>query len=183
MAVENDETDSKQLESVADAINISPLMRRGSDTSEPVRTDGRLEAPYSTGASPESGPELASKDARPAQKPNISGQITGGDLFAGAGVKLKGKIFSCNILTIEGEFEGQLNARQLVISKGGFFKGTAEVEEADIGGRFNGTLRVSGCLTVRRNGIIQGKISYGEIAIEPGGEVRGQVAAQFGRRK
>lgn len=106
-----------------------------------------------------------------------------GDLVTCAGVKLKGTISSCNVLTVEGEIDATVQARQLVVMNGGALVGKAEVEEADIGGRFEGTLHASGKLVVRRTGRVIGQITYGQIEVEPGGELRGNISVQLGNRK
>lgn len=106
-----------------------------------------------------------------------------GDLIACAGVRLKGSISACNTLTVEGEVESTVQARHLVILNGGAFVGKANVEEADIAGRFEGTLQTTGKLIVRRSGRVIGQIAYGQIEVEPGGELRGNISLQVGNRK
>ena len=51
----------------------------------------------------------------------------------------------------------------------------AEVDYADLGGRFEGTLVARERLFVRSTGRIHGKIHYSQIEIEPGGEISGDV--------
>ena len=50
--------------------------------------------------------------------------------------------------------------------------------DAEIAGRFEGTLSVSGKLIIRRTGVFNGQVSYGQLEIEPGGELRGRVDVQ-----
>ncbi|GAA0571678.1 hypothetical protein GCM10008942_20470 [Rhizomicrobium electricum] len=95
-------------------------------------------------------------------------------LVAGAGVTLKGNM-QCDMLRVEGSIEGDVKARKLVISSGGTLMGTAEIEDAEIEGIFEGTLIVSGHLVVRSTGRLAGKFQYGEIEIERGGAVTGEV--------
>jgi cytoskeletal protein CcmA (bactofilin family) len=94
---------------------------------------------------------------------------------AGAGVKLKGEIIGCDTLRIEGIVDGNATARQLILCPGGSFLGTADIDEAEIEGNFDGTLNVRGRLVLRNNGRISGTLSYGEIEIERGGEIAGQI--------
>jgi len=96
-------------------------------------------------------------------------------LHAGAGVKLKGDITGCDTLRVEGIVDGNATARQLILCPGGSFLGTAEIEEAEIEGDFDGTLNVHGRLFLRSNGRITGTLSYGQIEIERGGEIAGQI--------
>ena len=58
-----------------------------------------------------------------------------------------------------------------------FFKGSADVEEADISGRFEGELIARDRLVVRTGGLINGTIRYGCIVIESGGEISGDMQA------
>jgi len=98
-------------------------------------------------------------------------------LYAGPGIMLKGEIAGCDTLKVEGVVDGNASARQLVVCQGGRFLGTAEIEEAEIEGNFEGTLCVHGHLLLRSSGRISGKLSYGQIEIEKGGEIVGEVNA------
>ena len=66
-------------------------------------------------------------------------------------------------------------ARLIEVAPTGVFKGNADVEEADISGRFEGELIARGRLVVRAGGRVQGKIRYGRIVIEQGGEISGDM--------
>jgi cytoskeletal protein CcmA (bactofilin family) len=112
-------------------------------------------------------PVVAPKPAAP-PSPNAA------MLVAGAGVTLKGNM-QCDMLRVEGSIEGDVKARKLVISSGGTLMGTAEIEDAEVEGIFEGTLIVSGHLVVRSTGRLAGKFQYGEIEIERGGAVTGEV--------
>ena len=60
------------------------------------------------------------------------------------------------------------------MARTGLFKGNAEVGAADIGGIFEGSL-TAGMLVVRATGRIRGRIVYGEIEIECGATVIGEM--------
>jgi cytoskeletal protein CcmA (bactofilin family) len=96
-------------------------------------------------------------------------------LYAGAGVKVKGEISGCDSFRVEGDVDGQVSARHIVVAQNGVFKGTAHVEEAEIEGTVEGTLNVTGHLFLRSTGRLQGNVSYGQIEIERGGEVTGDI--------
>jgi cytoskeletal protein CcmA (bactofilin family) len=97
-------------------------------------------------------------------------------LTVGPEIVLSGQITSCDRLVVEGRVEASLSdSRAIEIAESGFFKGTAEIDHAVIGGRFDGTLTVRERLTIRSTGRVQGKIRYGQIEIEPGGELSGEV--------
>jgi cytoskeletal protein CcmA (bactofilin family) len=96
-------------------------------------------------------------------------------LHAGPGIKLKGEISGCDTLRVEGIVDGNAQARQLILCAGGSFIGAAEIDEAEIEGKFDGTLTVHGRLLLRNTGRIDGTLSYGQIEIERGGEIAGQI--------
>ncbi len=99
-----------------------------------------------------------------------------GTLLVGQAIKVKGQIESCQNLVVEGRVEAELVAQALSVLKGGLFKGTAEVDKADIAGRFEGTLTVHGPLSIKSGGKVTGRIRYERITIEGGGEIAGDVA-------
>lgn len=96
-------------------------------------------------------------------------------LYIGANIRLKGEIAGCDVMRVEGVYEGITKARQLVLCPGGTFLGTAEVEEAEIEGVFEGILQVRGRLYLRKSGRIRGTFSYGQLEIERGGEIDGRI--------
>ena len=97
-------------------------------------------------------------------------------LIVGRGISLNGEISACDHLVVEGRIEAKLkDCRRIDVSDSGIFKGSAEIQEADIGGRFEGELTVRGRLTLRGNGTVAGTLRYGEILVEAGGELRGTV--------
>ncbi len=99
-----------------------------------------------------------------------------GTLLVGQAIKVKGQIESCKSLVVEGRVEAEFVAQSLTVLKGGLFKGTAEVDRADIEGTFEGTLTVLGTLAIKAGGKATGCIRYQRIHIEGGGEIAGDVA-------
>jgi len=97
-------------------------------------------------------------------------------LVVGRDIRLSGEITACDKLVVEGSVEVTLsNARVIEVAPTGHFKGTAEVDEADISGRYEGDLIARERLIVRAGGHIKGKVRYGRIVIESGGEVSGDM--------
>jgi cytoskeletal protein CcmA (bactofilin family) len=97
-------------------------------------------------------------------------------LIVGRDIVLSGQITSCEKLIVEGRVEASLtDTRAIEIAESGHFKGTAEIESAEIGGRFEGTLSVRERLFIRSTGKLSGKVTYGQIEIEPGGEISGEI--------
>ncbi|MGP1394622.1 MAG: bactofilin family protein [Inquilinaceae bacterium] len=97
-------------------------------------------------------------------------------LIVGRDISLSGEITACDHLIVEGEIKAKLRGcRRIDISSAGKFNGSADIETADIGGRFDGELTVRGRLTLRSDGVVSGKLSYGEIAVEAGGRIIGEM--------
>jgi len=101
---------------------------------------------------------------------------TGKQLIVGRDIVLNGEIAACDKLVVEGRVEAKLaNSRAIEVAESGVFRGSAEIEDAEISGEFDGTLTVRGLLTVRATGRVSGDIRYGRISIETGGEIAGTV--------
>lgn len=97
-------------------------------------------------------------------------------LTVGNDILLKGEINTCDRLVIQGKVEATLNDVHTVeLADTGTFKGTANVVEMQISGRFEGELVCTGRLVIHSSGKISGKITYGEIEIERGGEITGEI--------
>lgn len=99
-------------------------------------------------------------------------------LLIGRDIHLKGgQISSCKRLTLDGQVEDAVlsGAQVLEVSTLGTFKGKAEVDEAVIAGRFEGELTARKRLIVRESGSISGKVCYGTVVIEPGGQISGEM--------
>lgn len=97
------------------------------------------------------------------------------NLHVGKGLELKGKISSCDSLVIEGNVEAEIESGSLTVSETGQVKGDAQVDEAEIEGLFEGTLEVKGCLIIRATGKVSGTVHYGQLMIDQGGRLIGEV--------
>jgi cytoskeletal protein CcmA (bactofilin family) len=97
-------------------------------------------------------------------------------LIVGGGITLNGEIRTCDTLVVEGRVEAVLQeCKNIEIMAPGEFKGAAEVDVADISGRFDGDLTARQRLIVRAGGRVLGKIRYGQLEIERGGVLSGEV--------
>lgn len=97
-------------------------------------------------------------------------------LTVGNDILLKGEIATCDRLVIEGAVDATLKEVHTVeIAEGGSFKGYAEIEDAEISGLFEGELLVRNRLVIYATGKVRGKITFGEIEIERGGEMTGEI--------
>lgn len=104
---------------------------------------------------------------------------TGGSkLIVGPDIKLKGaEITDCDTLVVEGRVEASMDSRAIQIAERGVFVGTCGVDVAEIHGTFEGELTVRKQLVIRATGRISGKIRYGKVSIEEGGELSGDIAS------
>ena len=87
-----------------------------------------------------------------------------------------GTVLDCERLTVEGTVEASMpDGRLLEIVKGGTFKGTVTVDNADIAGAFEGELKVKKRLFIRASGRVSGTVRYGQFEVERGGRIEGQA--------
>lgn len=97
-------------------------------------------------------------------------------LIVGPEISLSGEIKSCDHLVVEGRIEAVIkDCRTIEIAERGQFKGSAEIDEAVIGGQFDGDLTVTGRLTLLSQGLVAGTLRYGELAVEAGGRIVGKI--------
>jgi cytoskeletal protein CcmA (bactofilin family) len=97
-------------------------------------------------------------------------------VYLGPDIVLSGDITSCHTVVADGTIESnRIECRNFVLGSAGFFKGKVQAESAVISGRFEGRLTVEGRLLVKSGGQVRGSVQYGQLAIEPGGEVQGDM--------
>lgn len=98
-------------------------------------------------------------------------------LTVGANIKLRGvEITDCDTLVVEGTVEASMNSRVIQIAERGEFKGKAEIDIAEVRGTFDGDLTVRQKLVIFSTGKVTGKIRYGKIVIEEGGQLSGEIS-------
>ena len=99
-------------------------------------------------------------------------------LTVGPNIKLKGvEITDCDTLVVEGSVEATMDSRVIQISERGSFKGSAEIDIAEIRGQFEGNLTVRQKLVIYATGKVTGRVRYGKVVIEEGGQLSGEVEA------
>jgi cytoskeletal protein CcmA (bactofilin family) len=145
-------------------------------------------SPYSSSNSsnnPSSAPQPAYGSTQPGALTGSSGTAPsvakegGSKLTVGPNIKLKGvEITDCDTLVVEGLVEATMDSRLMQIAQQGAFKGSAEIDIAEIHGEFDGNLTVRQRLVIYSTGKVTGKIRYGKVVIEEGGQLSGEI--QFG---
>ncbi len=100
----------------------------------------------------------------------------GSKLTVGPNIKLKGvEITDCDTLVVEGMVEATMDSRVIQIAQQGEFKGSAEIDIAEIHGVFDGNLTVRNKLVIYSTGKVTGRIRYGKVVIEEGGQLSGDI--------
>lgn len=121
----------------------------------------------------ETTPAPAAATAMPTAAAPESG---GSKLTVGPNIKLKGvEITDCDTLVVEGLVEATMDSRVIQIAEQGAFKGSAEIDIAEIHGTFEGNLTVRQKLMIHATGRVTGKIRYGKVVIEEGGQLSGDI--------
>ena len=70
-----------------------------------------------------------------------------------------------------------MDSRVIQIAERGSFSGKVGIDVAEIHGNFEGELTARHQLIIHATGKVSGKIRYGKILIEEGGELSGDVAS------
>lgn len=104
--------------------------------------------------------------------------VIGARLIVGPDVKLKGaEILDCDTLVVEGRVEATMDSRVIRIADKGSFAGKVSIDIAEIHGTFDGELTARTQLTIHATGRVNGKIRYGKLVIDEGGELCGEINA------
>jgi cytoskeletal protein CcmA (bactofilin family) len=117
----------------------------------------------------------------PTEKPEAASStenVMGARLIVGPDVKLKGaEILDCDTLVVEGRVEATMDSRVIRIAENGAFAGKVSIDIAEIHGTFEGELTARSQLIIHATGRVQGKIRYGKLVIDEGGELCGDINA------
>lgn len=142
--------------------------------SAPVQNPAQspAQSPVAVGVAPTAS---AASPPMPAAPP-MAASAGGSKLTVGPNIKLKGvEITDCDTLFVEGTVEATMDSRLMQIAECGAFKGSACIDVAEIHGRFDGDLTVRDKLIVYATGKVTGKVRYGKLVIEEGGQLSGEV--------
>ena len=98
------------------------------------------------------------------------------EVFLGPEIVLSGELKSCGTLVAEGIVDGsRIECREFILGSTGSCKGEVQAESAVISGRFEGRLIVRSRLLIKSGGQVRGSVQYGQVEIEPGGELQGDM--------
>jgi len=154
-----------------------PPLRRGLPMNEtkPSTVPLRSDLPRRLPDPPTATPQMR-RPATPITPPPKPESADGKRLTVGRDISLTGEITACDVLVVEGKVEASLaDSRMIEVAESGIFKGHAEIDSAEIAGRYEGNLTVRDRLYVRATGKVVGTVRYGRLEIECGGELIGDV--------
>ena len=106
----------------------------------------------------------------------INGSFVSTDLIvrSGAMVTTSAEVTSKGVSLIFGTVNAILKAKQIKIEAGGVFVGTLHATELDIHGTLNGSIEANN-VTVRKSGVVEGGLRYGNLVMESGSNVSGEI--------
>ena len=167
-------------------LGVAPLARSAPPTPVPARPAEPARAALEPLRPADPGPRQAATLAAGSLSASPPTQPRRNDadlrkLIVGREITLSGEINSCDRLIIEGSVEANLqNCHEVELAESGLFKGSATIDEIEVRGRFEGHLTVRKRLLIRATGRVSGTIRYGQIEIELGGQISGDVQASGG---
>ena len=126
------------------------------------------------------------------QTPNIEEDITNiksklgtstvdnsnSSLMIGEGVIITGTIKANSKVTIQGTVDGDIECNSIVITKSGNVKGKIKTDTITVEGKAEGEINAEDVLNIKTMGHVSGKVFYGEIQIEEGGKISGEINYQ-----
>ena len=87
------------------------------------------------------------------------------------GTIIKGDIVSKADFRLDGELIGNFfSTGKLVIGPAGIITGDIKCKNADIEGKFEGTIQVAETLNVKAQAVIKGEVTVGKLSVEPGAD-------------
>ena len=156
--------------------------RRDNPPASPASGTSQANPLLQPNASATPAPSADASKATPAaadttKKTTTAEEGRGSRLIVGPDIKLKGaEITDCDTLVVEGRVEASMDSRVIQIAEHGAFHGTVGIDIAEIHGKFEGELTARKQLVIRSTGRVNGKIRYGKLVIEEGGELCGDIA-------
>jgi cytoskeletal protein CcmA (bactofilin family) len=165
--------------------DTQPVLGSASVSAAPTLDKGAIAAKESAANPVSPAPAVqvastASATASPAATANkdssANESVMGARLIVGPDVKLKGaEILDCDTLVVEGRVEATMDSRVIRIAEHGSFSGKVSIDIAEIHGTFDGELTARSQLIIHSTGRVSGKIRYGKLVADEGGELCGDI--------
>jgi cytoskeletal protein CcmA (bactofilin family) len=99
-------------------------------------------------------------------------------LMIGEGVIITGTIKANSKVTIQGTVDGDIECKNITISKSGNVKGKIKTDTITVEGKVEGEINANDVLNIKSQGHVSGKVFYDEIQIEEGGKISGEINHQ-----
>ena len=96
-------------------------------------------------------------------------------LIIGEGATIKGEIKEENEITIQGNVDGDIECKDLIIGKTGSVKGKIKADTLYVEGSVEGEISVKELLKLMSSSYMSGKINYGSLQINEGGKLIGEL--------
>lgn len=95
----------------------------------------------------------------------------------GSGTSIEGDVVSGGDIRIDGNLKGTLKTRgKLVVGPTGSIEGEIVCGNADVSGTIRGKVNVTELLSLKNSAKINGEITTGKLAIEPGADFSGSCS-------
>lgn len=142
---------------------------------QPMAANAPSLGPTQAHPAPRPAAAVPPASAEPAPRAEEAG---GSKLIVGPNIKLKGvEIHDCDTLVVEGRVEATMVSRSIQIAEHGAFEGKVDVDIAEIRGTFQGEMTARKKLVIHASGRVGGKIRYGKMLVQEGGEMTGDIGA------
>ena len=96
-------------------------------------------------------------------------------LLIGEGVTITGTIKADNEVNIHGTIDGDIDCNSVTINQSGNVKGKVQTETMTVEGKVEGEININSILHIKSQGSVSGKVFYGDIQIDEGGKLLGEI--------
>ena len=115
-----------------------------------------------------------SKDLTKLKEKNTSTNLSS-SLLIGESVIITGTVKAENEVTIQGSIDGDVDCHSVLVTKTGNIKGKLKAENIKVEGKVEGEININNLLQIHSSGSVNGKVFYGNIQIEEGGKLLGEI--------
>ena len=96
-------------------------------------------------------------------------------LIIGEGATIKGEVKEENEITIQGNVDGDIECKDLIVGKTGSIKGKIKADTLTVEGSVEGEINIKDLLKMMSSSQVSGKICYGSVQINEGGKLLGEI--------
>lgn len=96
-------------------------------------------------------------------------------LFVGRGAPITGNVALAGKLTIDGQIDGEISAKEIHVGEAGKISGKITAAYADVRGEVLDSISVSEMLILRNTAKVRGTITYSTLQIEQGALIEGSL--------